>query len=1045
MMTSSSRRMVLGLDLGSNSLGWALLEFDQEEPKAIIDCGVRIFQAGLEGEMESGKAVSRARERREKRSARRQVDRRKRRREHLLHLLQAIGLLPPGSPSEIFPSLDKELIAKYADGAALSKQALASNLPYRLRAWALDKPLDPFELGRVLYHLGQRRGFLSNRKTPAKEEEGVVASAISELRGEMAEAGARTLGEYLAGLNPHERRIRGRYTHRSMYQEEFDAICSAQSPSHRALNDETIGRIKKAIFFQRPLKSAKGLVGRCELEPNSKRASWATLEAQRFRYLQVVNNCLVKEEGDISFRPFSGPERDLLIGYLEREGDLTFAQAKKLLGFKSRKAVFSLEAGEEKRFPGNRINKRMREVFGEEWMDFDRGKKEAILADLRGYRDGAALAERVKRAWGLSEPAAQTFAAIELEPGYCALSRKAITKLLPYLEKGVSFASARKEVYGEHLKLKAAADLLPPVNSCFAIRNPAVERSLTELRKVVNGVLRKYGKPDLVKIELAREMKQSQKVRKRITSQNREREAMRKKGAEKIVKEVGIGRPSRNDILKVMLADECGWICPYTSRPISMTSLFGAEPQFDIEHIIPFSRSFDDSFANKTLCHVDENRNVKRNKSPWEAYGESSRWEQIIGNVSRFQGEYRDAKLERFTKRPEELEDLDGFIARQMNDTRYASKLAMNYMGTLYGGLSDGDGRQRVFAVTGQVTALLRNVWNMNSVLSDGGIKERGDHRHHAVDAVAIALTNPATIQSLSRAALASCERNAWKKRFRDMALPWPTFSGDLKEKIGAIRVSHRTEHKVNAALHEDSHYGILRGRKEKGFCIRRKLSALKASEVDQIVDGRIAGIIRDRLLSLGKKEPSKAFVEGNPEEYPFFISKKGEKIWIRKVRIRVALKAQKIGQGRRERFVAPRSNHHAEIAEVADKKGQGKTRWQCRVVSTLEAMDRIRKGLPVVSRDGGEGRFLFSVAPGDTLKLGNPGAWPEYIVVRTVSQGSGGAVEIAGVSLSDARMKKDIIEAKGYCRIRSMSHLECLRPQKVVVLPWGDVVLAGD
>jgi len=109
MRQTSSNETVLGLDLGSNSLGWALLEFEGNKPKAIIDCGVRIFQAGLEGDIESGNAVSRARERREKRSLRRQTDRRKRRRLHLLHLLQGLQILPEGTPEEVFPTLDKSL------------------------------------------------------------------------------------------------------------------------------------------------------------------------------------------------------------------------------------------------------------------------------------------------------------------------------------------------------------------------------------------------------------------------------------------------------------------------------------------------------------------------------------------------------------------------------------------------------------------------------------------------------------------------------------------------------------------------------------------------------------------------------------------------------------------------------------------------------------------------------------------------------------------------------------------------------------------------
>lgn len=1042
MIDTSPCKTILGLDLGSNSLGWALLEFKEDKPVSIIDCGVRIFQAGLEGDIEAGTAVSRAMGRREKRAQRRQTDRKKRRRERLLDLLQKIDLLPEGSPNEIFPTLDKQLIEKYSAQEAIPKHTLAGILPYWLRARALDHPLEPYELGRVIYHLGKRRGFLSNRKTQTKQEDGIVASKISELRLLMKEANARTLGEYLSSLDPHEQRIRSRYTQRSMFEEEFDKICSSQCGLHPLLNKVNMEKIRRTIFFQRPLKSAKKLVGYCELEPNSRRAPWSTLEAQRFRYLQMVNNCSVKTASDTSYRPFSDLEKNILVKHLEREGDVTFTRAKKLLGFDSKNTSFSFETGEEKRFLGNRTNKHMIEIFGEEWFSFDGPKQEAILSDLRSYRDSAALAERAERVWGLSADKAKEFAAIEFEPGYCPLSRKAISKVLPYLEIGVFYATARKEIYGEFLQSRIPEDLLPPVKQLFDIRNPVVERSLTELRKVVNALIRKHGKPHMVKIELAREMKQSQKKRKEVTKQNRQNERRREEAAQKIVREVGIKNPSRNDILKVMLADECNWICPYTSRTISMVSLFGDSPQFDIEHIIPFSRSFDDSFINKTLCYVDENRNVKRNRSPWEVYHGSPKWEDILGNVRRFKGDLKDVKLERFLKRPEEIEDLDGFISRQMNDTRYASKLAMNYVGTLYGGLYDKDHRQRVFAVTGQVTALLRNAWGMNALLGDGGLKERKDHRHHAVDSIAVALTNPATIRDLSLAALPSFERSAYKKRFRPLQMPWPEFIEDLQKNIDGILVSHRVNHKVNAALHEETNYGIVKSGEGKGFCIRRRLDSLKASEVKRIIDERIRGIVKDKLETLGQNDPSKAFADS--QNHPSFISAKGEKIWIHKVRIFVSAKPKKIGEGHKERFVTSSSNHHMEVFEVSDPRKPGKTKWTCEVVDSLEAMDRLRRGRPVVSKEIEGGKFVFSVAPGDTLELNNPGDWPRFFLVRTVSKTQNGGIEVAGVALNDARKKKEIIDSGEWFRIRSVTSFQKLEPRKVVALPWGEVVSAN-
>ncbi len=210
----------------------------------------------------------------------------------MFRLLQEAGLLPAG-PSQtpqqrhdLLCGLDRELAAKHVQQG---DRVAAHLVPYRLRAKALDAKLEPHELGRAFYQLAQRRGFLSNRKARKdEEEEGVVKKGISELQDAMIEAGARTLGEYLAGLDPEEQRIRARWTARQMFVDEFEAIWSAQVACHAQLDGELKSKLRRAMFYQRPLKSQKGLIGRCELEPGHRRAAMASLEAQRFRYWQKI-------------------------------------------------------------------------------------------------------------------------------------------------------------------------------------------------------------------------------------------------------------------------------------------------------------------------------------------------------------------------------------------------------------------------------------------------------------------------------------------------------------------------------------------------------------------------------------------------------------------------------------------------------------------------------------------------------------------------------------------------------------------------------------
>jgi CRISPR-associated endonuclease Csn1 len=264
---------ILGIDLGSRSVGWALLEGPTgDAPQSIVAAGVRIFTAGVEGSIEQGRDSSRAASRREARLLRRQTARRARRQRKLyLHLSRA-GLLPnlPDLEAETrdatLKALDKDLLP-LVHGAGLVQQHHL--FPYLLRKMAIEQELPAFAVGRALYHIGQRRGFQSNRRLASdseKEELKVVAKGIGDLDAEIQASGARTLGAYLATLNPEAERVRRRYTSRAMYRNEFDAIWNFQSPCHSSMTDAARKKITSAIFHQRPLRSAKHLIGKCSLE-----------------------------------------------------------------------------------------------------------------------------------------------------------------------------------------------------------------------------------------------------------------------------------------------------------------------------------------------------------------------------------------------------------------------------------------------------------------------------------------------------------------------------------------------------------------------------------------------------------------------------------------------------------------------------------------------------------------------------------------------------------------------------------------------------------
>jgi CRISPR-associated endonuclease Csn1 len=982
----------LGLDLGTESTGWALLQNnDSHDPPPIVAAGVHRFDAGVEGDYASGKDKSRATQRREARQPRRQHWRRAWRRRKILRLLQRQHLLPPGcidTPSDVHEyllNIDRTLRSR----ESLAGDRVANHmLPYRLRRRALDEPLPPDVLGRALYHLAQRRGFLSNRKTRARDEDdGQVKQAIGVLRAEMQSADARTLGEYLAQLDPERERVRRRWTARDMFTEEFDAIWEAQRPHHPALlTDEFRAQLENAFFYQRPLKSQHHLLGKCELVPTEHRAPQALLIAQTFRLLQRVNDLAIVAPHQ---RDLSQEERDTLVRALERNGDHTFAKIRKLLGL-PRNARFNLETDGEKRIPGNRTNVALAEIFGDAWPSLPYADRQQVVEDVLSFEKEAALARRAQRRWGLAPVAAQQLATLELEPDYARHGRTALARLVAGMADGTRYATARKREFPEQFQPKPPCDILPPVKEALPdVTSPAVLRALTELRKVVNAIVRRHGKPNLIRIELARDLKRSRKQRRQISNRNRQNERARARAAERILREMNIAQPSRTDIEKVLLAEECNWICPFTNRTIGMQSLLGRNPEFDIEHIWPFSRSLDNSFLNKTLCYHEENRARKRNSTPWEAYGhDPDRWDQIVERVRRFSGDAAASKLRRFTA-TEIPEDL---AARELQETRFISRRAAEYLALLYGGTSDEDHHQRVQVSTGRVTAHLRNEWQLNGILGDGGAKSRDDHRHHAVDAITIALASPAVVHQLARAAENAA--SAGRRLFAPIQLPWPDFLDDVRRVVlgdpanplSGILVSKRVSRRLNGPLHAETLYSKpIAGQVAEVRHVRKALHALSPTDLkrDTIVDPVVRKLVHQRYAELGGGKPDKVFAD--PASHPVIRTRTGREIPIHKVRVRARVKPWPVGKKARQRWVVATggSNHHTAIVAILDKNG-AERRWEDHPVTRFDVMTRRREGEAIVQRNWGPDRlFKFSLVQDDVVLLDLDGVSHPYRVQK--------------------------------------------------------------
>ncbi len=1047
--------VILGIDLGAKSIGWAVMACDADaegrwEPIGLLDAGSRCFKAGVDGNLEQGKDEARAVARRIQRGMRRQLYRRAQRLRRSIRALAECGLLPgavaspPESRHDYLTLLDQRVKAlMIADRE--SAGAVQDSPIYQVRRRCLDGKRSVEEIGRGLFHLAQRRGFKSNRKDSTKEDEkGKVKGGIAQLGKEIDASGSRTLGEYFSTLNPHLTRIRNRWAARSMYEVEFVQIWAAQSGHHpTVMTYDAMKKIYLALFHQRPLKSSADLIGFCDLEPQHRRAPMGCLLFQRFRIVQKINDLTWTDEhgGLCGPMQFDDPRRSALIDRLDAEGDLSFAKATVALGL-HKKVKFLLEDGAAKTLPGNRTVARLQKPLGKHWEQWTAVQRERFVNELISDMDQSMWEKRLVDHWRLPRELAEEIAEIGLQQGYGSLSRRAMRRLLVEMEAGVPFATARKKLYGDRHKGRPALAKLPgairPETRRFIgeINNPAVVRALTELRKVVNAIILKYGKPVRIRIELARDIRNTRKQRQNMTENIKKRTGERadfqKSMAEKLPGIFGSRDSKRYEIEKWALAEECNWVCPYTGRCITPESLFGAHAEFDVEHIIPRSRRPDDSFGNKTICDNNANR-AKGNRTPFEAYHGTPQWDEIIGRVKRFQGGAARSKLRLF-----EVEEIDeGFTHRDLNDTRYASRLAKEYLGLLYGGDNGVNeaGTQCVQACCGQITATLRNEWGLNKILGPDGEKNREDHRHHAVDAIVIALAGPRAVRLLATAA-GNAEKEG-RHRYAHLPEPWGNYRRNIEEVIAAIVVSHRVNHTLSGALHEGTNFSpaknranVKSGKSEEVHHVRKKLIGITKGQIENIVDRRVKKAVLDFL---GGRDPKLAFKEGgamptlpnrNNPEWP---------VPVRKVRVWEKASLIRVGEATQERFVAPGENNHLEL--VQKKVSSGAVSLDIsNVVSRFEATRRLRAGEPVVRRDWGPDReLLMTLRRDDYLELEINGIRQ---VMRVMSIGHNW-IQTQPHTFGAASMEK---ADRNAWLFQSGKRFMAANPRKVTVSPIGEI-----
>jgi CRISPR-associated endonuclease Csn1 len=720
-------------------------------------------------------------------------------------------------------------------------------------------------------------------------------------------------------------------------------------------------KIESAIFLQRPLRSAKHLIGRCSLEPKRHRCPWADPLAQEFRLLQQVNDLrLVSPLGEVE--TVTSDQRKTLVDHLTTAHTLTLPQARKLIGApKGRKFTREIENGDKLR--GNATFAALSKALGDRFEALSEDELGTALQIVRREEQDERRTKRAQEELGLDAAEAEVFSRISLEDGHCAYSRSTLLRLLPHLREGIALATAKKAEYGT-VEARQPLDKLPPVKEAIPeLRNPAVIRSLTELRKVVNALLREYGPVDRIRLELARDLKRNRKQRMADWARNNDRARRRDRVKDILADQFGIVNASRDDVEKYLLYEECGGVCPYTGETISLNQLFGPHPAVDVEHILPYPRSLDDSFLNKTLCFAEENRKRKGNRTPYEAYNQAEDlYADILQRVAKFKGDAVAVKLERF--RATEL--TEEFATRSLNDTRYISTLARDYLALLFGRNSDGSTvTGRVDITTGGLTAIVRNALGLGGLLNEGGPKTRDDHRHHALDATVVALTTPAIVRQLQRVAKTSHRQGRIPAGAVDAG--WDGMAEEVGEAVRQIIVSIRPERTLRGALHDESIYAVR-----------------------QQPDGGKAVSIRktDELGTLRKTVP---------------------------------YNVTRIGKGASGRHVRPNSNYRLLVWEVTKPNGTKQIAYT--VESRLElwqrkAAQRDQKHLPPPVPPTTAHRLLAVIHQTDVLSLTvGEGELEETRLVRVMGISAG---EIEAAELNDSRLKRERVRV----RIRPSQYL---------------------
>lgn len=949
-------KYALGLDIGTVSIGWSVINLDKNR---IEDLGVRIFE-----KPENPKnGTSLAEPRRTARSTRRRLRRRRQRLDYL---------------NDFF--IQNNILNRDQINYVLSPDHNHEFNPYALRTQGLTEQLNPQELFVALYHIAKRRGYKSNRKSiEEKDPEGSrVLSAVAK-NGLLLNQYA-TVGEALTNndqFRKHKRNKADDYTNsfgRAAFYDEIKRILSEQQKFYPQLSDQNIQLLlegdakngnKDGLFYQRPFMTDElinKMRGKCPLEKGEPRAPKASYDFEMFRlaqdlaHLSYTLNVGEKLDGKPDWlkrkitkgeQIFLTPEQiQACIQKCKATQKVTYRAIRDVLGYKDDPSFnFVYIRGkmpkkeeldkdpftqEKNTFAELKFYHAVRKATAEQPTDWDRIQNDHNLFNQIGEiltcnKDDESIKQKLS-SLNLSAESVRNLTALNFS-GFGHLSIKAIQKITPHLLEGngATYDKAMVEAgYTFAEKLSGDKTKLPPLGEDEAsqITNPVVKRAISQVIKVVNAVIRKYGQPYRIGVECAGELSKNFKERSDIKKRQDDNEAANQKIIERLQTEFNIPTPTGLQISKFKFYNEQDGKCAYSGKPLDLYRIFGDNSYAEIDHIIPFSRCGNDSRANKVLVLNSENQE-KGNRTPYEAWGNDPvKWRQFEINVN------ANPKLSPFKKKRLLATTLpnEKWNDRAINDTRYISVFVSRYLKNHLQFANSDEGGRRVLLPAGGITTYLRRMWHIPHKDRDA------DCLHHSVDATIIALTTQDIIadcakysawvetgkkrrldpnyqggtgslkmmqfmEEITNPITGEIDQQKYDDYYNNKVMPWPNFSkeirlreskpkendnlaiwrdqfrdiyknqdDDFKNSIHPIFVSRMPKRNGTGPVNKDTlRSPKTRDNDGKTRSVRMRLGQVKLKDLDNSItrdsDPELYQQLRQRLLD-NNDDPAKAFAE---------------------------------------------------------------------------------------------------------------------------------------------------------------------------------------